>query len=143
MDPDAALAELRELLGERPIDCEWPDFDRFCELVENLDGWITRGGFLPAVWRNGTEVDAVRVAGIVDRALRPCGLAVARDSGGAWAVVSSADAGGPGAAVAFGVSWAPNIVSYARGLRAGELARWADGWLACWRTWSGRAVGGG
>jgi len=138
MDPDAALAELRRLLrrgaeGDAVADV----LPRIVELIEALDGWITRGGFLPAVWRDGAEVDAVRVAGIVDRALRPCGLAVARDSGGAWAVVSVDDAGAPGGAVAFGVAWGPGVKSYARNLRAGELARWADGWLACWRVWGG------
>ena len=81
---------------------------------------------------SGSLVDAVEVrdralVDVVRRALRPVGLAVASDGQSLWAVVSVDDAGddviAPGA--------------YARRLSAGELARWADGWLACWRVWGG------
>ena len=77
-------------------------------------------------------VDAVEVrdralVDVVRRALRPCGLAVASDGAGLWAVVGRDDAG-------------DDVISpmaYARRLGAAELARWADGWLACWRVWDG------
>jgi hypothetical protein len=46
MDPNATLAEIRELdaslLSEDP--------ERLVELVRSLDGWLTGGGCLPAAW---------------------------------------------------------------------------------------------
>jgi len=53
MDPDETLAQLREI-GERNARGEF-EFDReplerALELVEALDGWIARGGALPAAW---------------------------------------------------------------------------------------------
>lgn len=56
MDPNANLKELRELAAEliRLLDAEdhidENDVNRLCELVEALDQWISRGGFLPAAW---------------------------------------------------------------------------------------------
>lgn len=57
MDPDACLKELLELAKADHL----PEADRFenaihdylrmQELVEALDGWIVKGGFLPARWR--------------------------------------------------------------------------------------------
>jgi hypothetical protein len=59
MDPDAALNELRELAGrlrdpgpEQVLD-DLEDVGRMAELVEALDGWLSRGGFLPAAWQGG------------------------------------------------------------------------------------------
>lgn len=51
MDPNATLDEIRTLL-DRP---DWPyslppEFSRLQELVEELDGWLSAGGFLPAAW---------------------------------------------------------------------------------------------
>jgi len=59
MDPDANLAELRREITEyiriadvadRQFD-EGPDADRIVELVQALDEWISKGGFLPVAWR--------------------------------------------------------------------------------------------
>jgi hypothetical protein len=57
MDPDANLKEQRELVrdirryieneGRAPTD----DTDRLVDLVEALDEWIVKGGFLPRDWR--------------------------------------------------------------------------------------------
>lgn len=66
MDPDTNLKEQREIARE--IQAIWDDCNedgtltvsqmvvisekagRLAELVEALDGWISRGGFLPAAW---------------------------------------------------------------------------------------------
>lgn len=134
MDPDAALRELRAIVAvvlAEPDDIGGEDaradLVRACEVFDGIDGWIGKGGFLPAAWSR--VPDAVALVGAVRRALVPCGLTVVPDSGRRWAVVSVADAG------AFGVDHI--AVTYARGLSAPELARWADGWLACWRVWGG------
>jgi len=56
MDVNAALAELRELTaaweraGSRGPWTE-ADADRAIELARDIDGWITRGGFLPDAWQ--------------------------------------------------------------------------------------------
>ena len=58
MDPNACLAEIRQLIAESyrldktdeslsPIAT-----DRLVELIEGLDQWISRGGFLPKQWVN-------------------------------------------------------------------------------------------
>lgn len=51
MDPDATLAEVR-LLSQRLLEESGGGLDalRLAELVESLDGWISRGGFLPSDW---------------------------------------------------------------------------------------------
>jgi hypothetical protein len=52
MDPNATLARIRELCREIPLDA--PDeAAELAELVGSLDEWITRGGYLPAVWQVG------------------------------------------------------------------------------------------
>jgi hypothetical protein len=52
MDPDAALEELRRITRRASEgEADPGDFDRLCELVEALDGWISGGGFLPEAWR--------------------------------------------------------------------------------------------
>lgn len=75
---------------------------------------------------------ARRLVVTVRRALKPCGLAVVPD-GDRWAVVSVDDV----EVGAFGVLWIYRRRghAYARRLEASDLARWADGWLACWRVW--------
>ena len=80
------------------------------------------------------SVSVLRLVDTVRRALKPCGLSVVRDGEG-WAVVSSEDAAiGPrGVALLLDL---PGL-AYARRLKPAELARWADGWLACWRVWGG------
>lgn len=54
MDPDATLAEAREALigfqthSDRDL---WIKAAiRVAEAFEALDGWLTKGGFLPADW---------------------------------------------------------------------------------------------
>lgn len=44
MDPNAALAELRDALG-------MGDLDRAREAFAALDGWLSSGGFLPDDWK--------------------------------------------------------------------------------------------
>jgi hypothetical protein len=67
MDPNAALAELRRLViinnndssvtnrEQAVIDAR---LDRMADLFEALDGWITRGGFLPTEWTQPAPVTA-------------------------------------------------------------------------------------
>lgn len=65
MDPTANLKEQRELAARLldGIGCHdysnlgdyEADVDRLCELVQALDGWIRRGGFLPEQWRKGDD----------------------------------------------------------------------------------------
>lgn len=57
MDPNACLARIRALLPlmfvEDGEDYR-PDQDTVTELaqhVEALDGWLSKGGFLPSAWR--------------------------------------------------------------------------------------------
>lgn len=50
MDPDVALERIRELAVEVAA---WSGDDDVLELIEavqGLDGWLSRGGFLPAAW---------------------------------------------------------------------------------------------
>lgn len=61
MDPEANLKELLEL-SEEVLNGDLDDFDqsevyavaekatRMAELVQALDGWIKKGGFLPKSW---------------------------------------------------------------------------------------------
>jgi hypothetical protein len=55
MDPDACLKEIREIKKEILCgnvilaDMEHVS-DRLAELIDTLDYWITRGGFLPKDW---------------------------------------------------------------------------------------------
>jgi hypothetical protein len=53
MDPDAALKEMRALVEEVLHDNNPSEeaAERLSELVEGLDGWISRGGFLPTAWQ--------------------------------------------------------------------------------------------
>lgn len=57
MDPDITLANIRrltKLTHER--DLEPSEADDLAELIEALDDWIARGGFLPRAWaRQPTE----------------------------------------------------------------------------------------
>lgn len=54
MDPNAALEEIRALIAaSEPEDLD----DRLVELIEGLDGWLTRGGFLPRQWARGQVVE--------------------------------------------------------------------------------------
>lgn len=48
MDPNEALKKIRELLKIRRLSRE--ESAELQELVEGLDEWITKGGFLPSSW---------------------------------------------------------------------------------------------
>lgn len=68
MDPDKTLTEIRALIatvepvasmsvmlatpegGIAEVDYS-DDVARLCEHVRELDGWLARGGFLPASWK--------------------------------------------------------------------------------------------
>lgn len=49
MDPDAALAEMREIAKADQSEFH-EGIHRLCELTLALDEWITNGGFLPKAW---------------------------------------------------------------------------------------------
>ena len=51
MDPNATLARIRELCRGHVLDAD--EAAELAELITVLDGWITRGGYLPAVWQVG------------------------------------------------------------------------------------------
>ncbi len=58
MDPDAALAEMRDiskaLTEAKDLNSDsLTDAARLAELVMGLDEWILRGGYLPEDWRKG------------------------------------------------------------------------------------------
>lgn len=54
MDSNAALARIREVVQE--LDGETDEFkygqlgEELCQLVQGLDEWLSRGGFLPQAW---------------------------------------------------------------------------------------------
>lgn len=52
MDPDACLEEIRLLISENRGD-ELTDILK--EKFENLDAWLSCGGFLPKAWNNAFE----------------------------------------------------------------------------------------
>lgn len=54
MDPDVTLAEMRSAAAAR-------DWKRFAELWDVLDGWLSRGGYLPEAWRYALDKTAQRL----------------------------------------------------------------------------------
>jgi hypothetical protein len=60
MDPTANLAEQRRIQariteGEyENLDDQLEDYGRLAQLAEDLDNWITSGGFQPSQWK-GTK----------------------------------------------------------------------------------------
>lgn len=48
MDPNATLAQIRHMVKEGSF-CE--DFAEIAELIEALDEWLSKGGYLPAEWQ--------------------------------------------------------------------------------------------
>ncbi|MEU6587024.1 hypothetical protein [Nocardia sp. NPDC046763] len=55
MDPNTALTRIRELIAVYHSIGDGADYDpefivEFFEHVEELDGWLSRGGFLPKEW---------------------------------------------------------------------------------------------
>lgn len=54
MDPNTTLDEMRELARRLSTGVGSPeDSARLATLVDALDGWIVRGGFLPTAWQAG------------------------------------------------------------------------------------------
>jgi hypothetical protein len=49
MDPDKTLQELRELATSSDRGSEARS-ERFSELINALDDWLSTGGFLPEAW---------------------------------------------------------------------------------------------
>jgi hypothetical protein len=63
MDPNAALTGIREVVAKTYTEdgANPDDTARLCELVEALDDWLTKGGFLPDAWTPASalgELDA-------------------------------------------------------------------------------------
>jgi len=58
MDPNAALDELRAIAARVRADhrLTHADVERAGELFDALDGWLTRGGYLPAPWDKARPV---------------------------------------------------------------------------------------
>ncbi|AOT24733.1 hypothetical protein PBI_STASIA_77 [Mycobacterium phage Stasia] len=55
MAPDATLEELRLLMSDyrrHGLAMGTEAIDRMVELMEALDEWMSKGGFLPADWRS-------------------------------------------------------------------------------------------
>ena len=56
MDPDANLLEQRQIV-QRMLSADEVDISdalRLAELVNDLDRWLSRGGFRPRRWRTTT-----------------------------------------------------------------------------------------
>lgn len=53
MDPDATLAQIRALIIQHQTSSEemsTGDAADLVDLVDSLDEWLTKGGFLPTEW---------------------------------------------------------------------------------------------
>jgi hypothetical protein len=62
MDPDTLLGEIREtvaaMLASPHNDVDVLEYGRdLARKVEDLDGWLSRGGFAPAAWRGAEQED--------------------------------------------------------------------------------------
>jgi len=58
MDPNETLAEIRRLvrvIGTPAADEAGVEALRLAELVEGLDNWLSRGGFLPDKWERARD----------------------------------------------------------------------------------------
>ena len=58
MDPDSTLAAIRQIADvcesqQRPLDDN--ESATLAGLINALDTWITRGGYLPTAWNHPTE----------------------------------------------------------------------------------------
>ena len=58
MDPNAALTEIRNLASQalEPSGLEPDEHERLAEVVEALDEWLSKGGFLPEPWERPRQV---------------------------------------------------------------------------------------
>jgi hypothetical protein len=80
VDPNTALTDIRDLIAKTYTD-EGSTLDDSCrlyDLVEALDGWLSKGGFLPDAWRTASSVPAELTAHdhVVTRARRDLGPAL-------------------------------------------------------------------
>lgn len=61
MDPNAALADIREAIREYEeagsLGSETEATERLVERVQALDEWASKGGFLPAAWTTAPKVE--------------------------------------------------------------------------------------
>ncbi len=95
MDTNAALEEIRSTYAEMQRIEDAPDdpptdADRYArhaelsarlrELIEGLDTWITRGGFLPQAWQQASQ--APQPARLKDHRPRPDGPLISRVKNG-------------------------------------------------------------
>lgn len=58
MDPDAALQQIRDEIAkckELEKDDQYMGAFPLVDLVEALDGWLSKGGFLPKAWDLGDD----------------------------------------------------------------------------------------
>ncbi len=58
MDPNETLNEIRRLVranNSSTFAMRDEDTTYLTELVESLDQWLSRGGFLPQAWERGTK----------------------------------------------------------------------------------------
>jgi hypothetical protein len=55
MDPNDCLKDMLAL-AKRYRECDDPQVARLCELVEAIDGWMSRGGFPPERWSSGKNL---------------------------------------------------------------------------------------
>lgn len=57
MDPNIALHDLREAVNEAANPDQYTDMEvvaeKIVEAFDALDGWLSRGGFLPGDWSKG------------------------------------------------------------------------------------------
>ena len=58
MDPNTALAEIRDLIA-KTYTADGPAAEDSCrrlyDVVEALDEWLSQGGFLPDAWRTASS----------------------------------------------------------------------------------------
>ena len=52
MDTNATLASIRRLAEEVGAESEEPLALGLAELIQDLDEWLSRGGFLPLAWES-------------------------------------------------------------------------------------------
>ncbi len=50
MDPDETLVEIRRMVSEASDDLESADISYLVDLIDGLDSWLSKGGYLPKEW---------------------------------------------------------------------------------------------
>jgi hypothetical protein len=71
MDPNATLAEMRQLVRLADDTEGTPDLERLAELAGALDGWLMAGGFLPTTWQAQADRRLTWVSSYLSGATRP------------------------------------------------------------------------